>query len=132
MGHMWAAGVCRQAAQKGDVKAMAHLGHMYANGAGGVAANNDTALAWFLKAAEHNQPSALYGLGYLHLAGYGVHKNYKKAFHYFEQAAQAVLNPSTPLPMRCTARPCTAQFWCLQELLQKGLPLLRACCSSGA
>lgn len=83
----------RQAAKKGDVRAMAHLGHMYANGAGGVAASNETALEWFRQAAEQDHPSALYGLGYLHLAGYGVPKDHRKALRYFETAVKQV-NPT--------------------------------------
>lgn len=68
---------------------MAHLGHMYANGAG-VQASNATALDWFKQAAEKNHPSALYGLGYLHLAGFGVPKDAKKAFKYFTAAGEQV------------------------------------------
>ena len=30
----------------------------------------------------------MYGLGYLHLAGYGVEKNYEQALKYFTQAAE--------------------------------------------
>ena len=37
--------------EAGDADAMAHLGHMYANG-NGVAQNNVTALRWFKEAAE--------------------------------------------------------------------------------
>ena len=50
---------------------MAHLGHMYANGVG-VEASNATALEWFKRGAEKSHPSALYGLGYAYLGGFGV------------------------------------------------------------
>jgi SEL1 protein len=73
---------------------MAHLGHLYANGAG-VDADNATALKWFRAAAEKGHPSALYGLGYMHLAGYGVPKDYDKAFKYFTQAGHGV-SPRRP------------------------------------
>ncbi|KAK9906721.1 hypothetical protein WJX75_006842 [Coccomyxa subellipsoidea] len=77
----------RQAAEAGDADAMAHLGHMYANGVG-VAASNESALEWFDRAARRNHPSGQYGLGYLHLSGYGVPKDAKKAFKYFTSAAE--------------------------------------------
>jgi hypothetical protein len=41
----------RRAVEAGDVDAMAHLGHMYANG-NGVAQSNVTAMRWFKEAAE--------------------------------------------------------------------------------
>ncbi len=43
--------------EAGDADAMAHLGHMYANG-NGVAQNNVTALRWFKEAAEQARPPA--------------------------------------------------------------------------
>ena len=33
-------------------------------------------------------PSALFGLGYMYLAGYGVVLDHRKAFKYFSQAAE--------------------------------------------
>lgn len=83
--------MCRQAAEAGDADAMAHLGHMYANGVG-VAASNDSALHWFRLAADKSHPSAQYGLGYMHLSGYGVPKDAKKAYKYFSAASEQV-NP---------------------------------------
>ena len=35
-----------------------------------------------------NVPSALFGLGYMYLAGYGVVLDHRKAFKYFSQAAE--------------------------------------------
>ena len=35
-----------------------------------------------------NVPSALFGLGYMYLAGYGVALDHRKAFKYFSQAAE--------------------------------------------
>ncbi|CAL8462358.1 g1891 [Coccomyxa elongata] len=77
----------RQAAEAGDADAMAHLGHMYANGVG-VAASNESAHEWFHQAARRNHPSGQYGLGYLYLSGYGVPKDAKKAFKYFSAASE--------------------------------------------
>lgn len=79
----------RQAAEGGDAGAMAHLGHMYANG-NGVEQSNTTALHWFKDAAEQNVPSAHFGLGYMHLSGFGVPMDHRLAFKYFSQAAEQV------------------------------------------
>ena len=73
---------------------MAHLGHMFANGAG-VAASNASALRWFQQGAERGHASALYGLGYLHLAGFGVPKDPASALHFFSAAAKEVNHPSS-------------------------------------
>lgn len=54
---------------------MAAVGHMYANGRG-VAQNNATAIKWFTRAASDDpgppDASALFGLGYMQLHGYGA------------------------------------------------------------
>jgi len=76
----------RQAAEAGDADAMAHLGHMFANGAG-VPASNASALRWFRAAAERGHPSGQYGLGYLHLAGYGLPKDAAAALALFTKVA---------------------------------------------
>ena len=44
----------RQAAGAGDADAMAHLGHIHANGIG-VPQDNSTAMSWFWKAAERGE-----------------------------------------------------------------------------
>ena len=63
---------------------------MYANGEG-VPANNETAVEYFTDAVEEaGHPSALFGLGYMHLSGYGVDKDVKKAFQFFAAAAEQV------------------------------------------
>lgn len=75
----------RQAADAGDPGAMAHLGHMYANGIA-VKQDNATSWKWFWKAAEHGNPSGFYGLGYMHLIGQGAEVDHKMAFNYFKQS----------------------------------------------
>ena len=81
---------------------MAHLGHAYANGLG-TAPSNASALRWFRAAAERGaHPSALYGLGYLHLAGFGVPADAKKALKFFTAASEQVL----PVPCASLPRPC--------------------------
>eukprot|EP00240_Pyramimonas_obovata_P000523 CAMPEP_0118929274 /NCGR_PEP_ID=MMETSP1169-20130426/6318_1 /TAXON_ID=36882 /ORGANISM="Pyramimonas obovata, Strain CCMP722" /LENGTH=580 /DNA_ID=CAMNT_0006871431 /DNA_START=274 /DNA_END=2016 /DNA_ORIENTATION=- len=75
-----------QAAAVGDMDAISHLGHMYANGLG-VEADNETALEYFWRGAEKGHAHALYGLGYMYLAGAGVEKNVLKAQQFFTKAA---------------------------------------------
>lgn len=80
----------RRAAEAGDPDALAHLGHMYANGLG-VPADNATAVEYFTDAVqEAGHPAALFGLGYMHMSGYGVEKDLKKAFQFFAAAAEQV------------------------------------------
>ena len=106
-----AAGSLRRAAEAGDAAAAAALGHMAAAGvpaAGGLGQDqaalpggagaadfppqppraSPAALAWFRRGAERGHPSALYGLGYLHLAGAGgAPPDARKALAYFTAAA---------------------------------------------
>lgn len=80
---------CRQAADLGDADALAHLGHMYANGMG-VEQDNQTALRFFQHAAEGGSSSGLFGLGYLHLTGQTVPQDHRKAFKLLQAASEAV------------------------------------------
>lgn len=81
------------ASDAGDADAAAHLGHMYASGRG---APRDLARAveLFRSASRRNHPSALYGLGVLHLTGEaadvatGLDKDADKAFKSLSQAAE--------------------------------------------
>ncbi|KAL4530008.1 hypothetical protein Ndes2526B_g04771 [Nannochloris sp. 'desiccata'] len=85
--HAAAVQYLRQAAQAGDVDAMAHLGHMHANGLA-VEQDNATAWRWFWRAAEKGHASGLFGLGYMHLTGQGAEVDHKQAFNYFKQAVE--------------------------------------------
>ena len=75
------------AANAGDANAMAHLGHMYANGFG-VRADNATALRWFSDSASKGNAMGRYGLGYMTLAGHGIEQNHATAVAYLNQAAE--------------------------------------------
>lgn len=68
---------------------MAHLGHMYASGTS-VTASNSTALIWFTKSANRQNPSGQFGLGYMLMTGQGTAQNYRQAFKYFSAAAEQV------------------------------------------
>ena len=77
-----------RAADAGDADAMAHLGHMHANGLA-VDQDNSTAWRWFWRAAERGHASGFFGLGFLHLTGQGADVDHKQAFSYFNQAVEA-------------------------------------------
>ncbi len=79
----------RQAADGGDADAVAHLGHMYANGVG-VDQNNETASQLFQAAADAGNPNGQFGLGYMHLTGHGMEQNHRAAFKLFQRASEAV------------------------------------------
>ena len=86
--HAAAVQYLRRAADTGDPDAMAHLGHMHANGLA-VERDNATAWKWFWRAAERGHASGFFGMGYMHLTGEGAEVDYKQAFHYFKQAVEA-------------------------------------------
>jgi len=49
--------------------------------------NYDQAIYWYNKAIENNYPEAINAMGYLYKMGYGVEKDFDKAFELFSQAA---------------------------------------------
>jgi SEL1 protein len=80
----------QRAAGAGDHEAMAHLGHMFANGFG-TTQDFVTAHSWFQKASEHGSASAQFGLGYMFLTGIGVAQDHDKAFQLFMKVQQNLL-----------------------------------------
>ena len=87
--------VRRQAADGGDADAVAHLGHMYANG-DGVAQNNETARQYFQASADAGNPSGQFGLGYMHFTGLGAQQDYRAAFKLFQRSSEGVSVILTP------------------------------------
>lgn len=77
------------AAKAGDQEAMAQIGHMYASGTA-VPQNALTALKWFRRATEGEEPSSsgLLGLGYMYLTGYGVPRDYRRARQLLQAASE--------------------------------------------
>jgi TPR repeat protein len=82
-----AVGYLLQAAEAGDAGAMAHMGHMYANGLA-VPQDFDKAREWFWRAGELGHPSGFFGLGFTHLTGQGADIDFKQAFVYFRRAVE--------------------------------------------
>jgi uncharacterized protein len=73
-------------AQRGDPRAQAMLGFMYANGHG-VPQSYDVAVDWYLKAAEQGEPTAQYLLGLAYDKGFGVSPNVIFAYKWLNLAA---------------------------------------------
>jgi len=78
-------------AEAGDVYAQSILGRMYVRGENGVTRDYEQALRWLAEAAEHNQPLALYNLGFLYNQGFGVEKDADKASQLFAKCFNALL-----------------------------------------
>ncbi|XP_026332861.1 protein sel-1 homolog 1 [Hyposmocoma kahamanoa] len=67
--------------------ALAYRHWIYLEGGDGIKADNDTALRYFRKASELNNPVGQSGLGIMYLHGRGVPKDTSAAFKYFTLAA---------------------------------------------
>jgi TPR repeat protein len=81
-----AAAIFEQLAERGDYRAMAILGSMYAGGQG-ISQNLEKAFHWLKQSAQYDQPSAQYRLGLMYDNGLGVVRNQKKAIRWFQKAA---------------------------------------------
>src|SRR5262249_16516967 len=73
-------------AQRGDARAQATLGFMYANGRG-VPQSYDVAVDWYLAAAEQGDPTGQYLLGLMYDKGFGVTPNVILAHMWLNLAA---------------------------------------------
>lgn len=82
-----ALGFYRQAAAKGNVKAMRHLGNMYLDG-DGVERNCAEALKWFKQGANKGDAGCQINIGFMYYEGNGVSKDYKEAVKWFHLAAK--------------------------------------------
>ncbi len=76
-----------EAAEKGDVDAMANLAFMYAKGAG---ADKDEkeALHWYKNAAEKGHLNSQYNLGVIYAKGRGVPQDYAESLKWYRMAAE--------------------------------------------
>jgi len=45
------------------------------------------AFAWYLKAAEQDEPTALFNVGFMYEEAHGVARNLNEAFRYYQKAA---------------------------------------------
>ena len=77
----------QEKANQGDAAAARDLGLKYLTGEG-VAANEDEAVHWLLRAAYNGEPDAEYWLGTLYARGRGVPEDESQALHWYEAAAK--------------------------------------------
>jgi uncharacterized protein len=73
-------------AERGDARAQAILGFMYANGRG-VPQSYDLAVDWYLQSAERGDPTGQYLLGLMYDKGFGVTQNVVLAYKWLNLAA---------------------------------------------
>lgn len=73
-----------EAAQRGQVNAMAQLGYLFSTGAD---ANGQLALKWMGEAAKRGSTWAMFAIAYMYDQGRGVETNYQIAMRWYEQAA---------------------------------------------
>ena len=76
------------AAEQGNSSAMHNLAVLFAMGASG-RVENDSAAAWFVKAAEFGVKDSQYNLGILAAKGLGVKQNLEDSYKWFALAAKA-------------------------------------------
>lgn len=74
------------AAERGDARAQAHLGFMYATGRG-VPQNYALAIYWYRRGAEQGNPSAQHLLGLMYDKGHGVPTDHVLAHMWLNLAA---------------------------------------------
>lgn len=80
------------AAEQGLVSAQVEIADCYNTGTG-VTVNQDIASQWYIKAAEKGNPKAQRKVGYFYEYGIGeIQKNVKKAFEYYQMAANQESN----------------------------------------
>ena len=76
----------RQAAEKGDARAMTNLGVCYENGHG-VEQSDEEAVKWYRQAADKGYAHAMFNLGVSYIGGQGVEQSDDEAVKWFRKAA---------------------------------------------
>jgi len=75
------------AADQGSAWAQMSIGVLYAHGGDGLPVDYDKAVDWFRKAAEDEEPTAEYNLGWAYEAGLGVAKDLDHAVEWYRKSA---------------------------------------------
>jgi TPR repeat protein len=88
-----------RAAKKGDIKAQAYLGWMYANGRG-VPQHYHLAATWYLRAAEQGHGGAQFALGLLYNKGQGVSQDFVLAYMWLNLSASQAVGDDRDFKMR--------------------------------
>jgi hypothetical protein len=86
-------------AKSGDANAQVKLGKCYEYGLG-VEEDSETAVAWYKKAAEKNNPDGLFHYGLMMFTGDGIAKNCKDGLNYLIQAKNNGQSEAQPTIIR--------------------------------
>jgi uncharacterized protein len=77
--------IFRPLAERGDARAQAYLGYMYANGYG-VPQNYIESVRWYALASDRGDPTGQYMLGLMYDKGHGVPQDYVEAYKWLNLA----------------------------------------------
>src|SRR5260370_41643994 len=105
-------------AQRGDARAQAILGFMYANGRG-VPQSYDVAVDWYLQSAEQGDSTGQYLLGLMYDKGFGVTPNVILAHKWLNLAAAHAPRPNRESVLRLRDALCSKQNPAQLDLAQQ-------------
>ena len=97
----------RRSAEAGDVRAMVHLGRLYARGDNGVTKDLAQCFTWAKRAADLDHPPGIADLAGCYYNGTGVPKDHKRTLVLLSQAAT----------MGCGYACCVLATWYAENLL---------------
>ena len=80
-----------------DTYSCFYLGNMYSEGGNGIKKDYAKAFYWWKHGSELGESGCSSNLGWLYLNGYGVNRNYKKAYEAFRKAIEQDKNDGYPL-----------------------------------
>ncbi len=80
-----------------DTYSCFYLGHIYSEGGNGIKKDYAKAFYWWKHGSELGESGCSSNLGWLYLNGYGVNRNYKKAYEAFRKAIEQDHTDGYPL-----------------------------------
>lgn len=80
-----------------DTYSCFYLGYIYSEGGNGIKKDYAKAFYWWKHGSELGESGCSSNLGWLYLNGYGVNRNYKKAYEAFRKAIEQDKNDGYPL-----------------------------------
>lgn len=80
-----------------DTYSCFYLGHIYSEGGNGIKKDYAKAFYWWKHGSELGDSGSSSNLGWLYLNGYGVNRNYKKAYEAFRKAIEQDKTDGYPL-----------------------------------
>lgn len=122
-----AADPLRRSAEKGDVYAMIRLGDEFSTGKNRPR-NPDLAAFWYRKSALTGLPLGLYKYGVCHEFGWGVKKDPRKAFDYYEKAARIGAAKLRMAELLLTGVPENKELSAVSQDKPRALEIMRKLC----